>query len=102
LPEQRVRVGIVATSSCFTPQVSPSVVGHYHRAMRLVGELLRLSATDLANHLGCGHLSRLELAVAEGLARRPYRNDPIVDLLMERGREHEAGYLKHLRAQKLS
>ena len=77
------------------------MVGHYHRAMRLVGELLRLSATDLANHLGCGHLSRLELAVAEGLARRPYRNDPIVDLLMERGREHEAGYLKHLREQKL-
>jgi len=69
--------------------------------MRLVGELLRLSATDLANHLGCGHLSRLELAVAEGSGRRPYRNDPIVDLLMERGREHEAGYLKHLRAQKL-
>ena len=55
--------------------------------MRLVAELLRLSATDLANHLGCGHLSRLELAVAEGLTRRPYRNDPIVDLLMERGRE---------------
>src|SRR5262245_51927552 len=69
--------------------------------MRLVAELLRLSATDLANHLGCGHLSRLELGVAEGLARRPHRNDPIVDLLMERGREHEAGYLKHLRAQKL-
>jgi uncharacterized protein len=69
--------------------------------MRLIGELLRLSATDLANHLGCGHLSRLELAVAEGSTRRPYRNDPIVDLLMERGREHEVGYLKHLRAQKL-
>jgi uncharacterized protein len=69
--------------------------------MRLVAELLRFSATDLANHLGCGHLSRLELAVAEGRERRPHRNDPIVDLLMERGREHEAGYLKHLRAQKL-
>ncbi|HSC16416.1 MAG TPA: TM0106 family RecB-like putative nuclease [Gammaproteobacteria bacterium] len=69
--------------------------------MRFVAELLRLSATDLANHLGCGHLSRLELAVAEGRERRPHRNDPIVDLLMERGREHEAGYLKHLRALKL-
>jgi uncharacterized protein len=69
--------------------------------MRLVGELLRLSATDLANHLGCVHLSQLDLAVAEGRARRPHRNDPIVDLLAERGREHEAKYLKHLRAQKL-
>ena len=34
--------------------------------MRLVAELLRLSATDLANHLGCAHLSQLNLAVAEG------------------------------------
>jgi uncharacterized protein len=69
--------------------------------MRLVAELLRLSATDLANHLGCMHLSRLDLAVAEGLARRPHRRDPIVELLTARGREHEAAYLKHLRAQKL-
>jgi uncharacterized protein len=69
--------------------------------MRLVAELLRLSATDLSNHLGCVHLSQLDLAVAEGRARRPHRNDPIVELLAERGREHEAAYLRHLRAQKL-
>jgi len=69
--------------------------------MRFVAELLRLSATDLANHLGCIHLSQLDLAVAQGHARRPHRNDPIVELLAERGREHEAQYLKHLRAQKL-
>ncbi len=75
--------------------------GHYDPAMRLVAELLRLSATDLANHLGCAHLSRLELAVAEGRATRPHRNDPIVELLTERGREHEVGFLQHLRAQRL-
>ena len=69
--------------------------------MRLVAELLRLSATDLANHLGCAHLSQLDLAVAHGRARRPHRNDPIAELLAERGREHEAQYLKHLRAQRL-
>jgi uncharacterized protein len=69
--------------------------------MRLVTELLQLSATDLANHLGCVHLSGLNLAVAEGRATRPHRKDPIVDLLAERGREHEAAYLRHLRAQKL-
>src|SRR5689334_22049705 len=71
------------------------------RAMRLVGELLRFSATDLANHLSCAHLSELDLAAAEGRARRPHRQDPIVELLAERGRQHEAEYLKHLRAQKL-
>jgi predicted RecB family nuclease len=69
--------------------------------MRLVAELLRLSATDLANHLSCVHLSELERAVAEGRARKPRRSDPIVDLLTERGREHEIAYLEHLRAQKL-
>jgi predicted RecB family nuclease len=69
--------------------------------MRLVADLLQLSATDLANHLGCAHLSRLDLAVAEGRAERLHRRDPIVELLTERGREHEAAYLKHLRAAKL-
>jgi predicted RecB family nuclease len=69
--------------------------------MRLVAELLQLSATDLANHLGCVHLSGLNLAVAEGRAERPHRKDPIVELLTERGREHEAAYLRHLREQKL-
>jgi predicted RecB family nuclease len=69
--------------------------------MHLIADLLRLSATDLANHLGCVHLTRLDLAVAEGRARRPHRNDPIVDLLSERGREHEAAYLAHLRSRKL-
>ncbi len=68
--------------------------------MRLVDELLRLSATDLANHLGCAHLSRLDLAVAEGERRRPQRNDPVVDLLKERGAEHEAKYLEHLRSER--
>jgi predicted RecB family nuclease len=69
--------------------------------MRLVADLLQLSATDLANHLGCAHLSRLDLAVAEGRAERLHRRDPIVELLTERGREHEAAYLKQLRAEKL-
>ena len=51
--------------------------------MRFVAELLQLSATDLANHLGCAHLTGLDLAVAEGRAERLRRRDPIVDLLTE-------------------
>jgi uncharacterized protein len=66
--------------------------------MRIVDELLRLSATDLANHLGCVHLSNLNLAVAQGRARRPaHRDDPVTVLLEERGREHELAYLTELR-----
>ncbi len=67
--------------------------------MRLVDDYLRLSATDLANHLGCVHLSQLDRAVAEGRARRPQRNDPVGALLKERGFEHEAAYLTHLRTE---
>ncbi|HLF10447.1 MAG TPA: TM0106 family RecB-like putative nuclease, partial [Gammaproteobacteria bacterium] len=66
--------------------------------MRLVDELLRLSATDLANHLGCAHLSQLSRAAAEGRARKPKWDDPVAELLRERGIEHEAAYLAHLRA----
>jgi predicted RecB family nuclease len=65
--------------------------------MRLVDQLLRLSATDLANHLSCGHLSQLSRAVAEGRAKKPKWNDPIAAILRERGIEHEAAYLAHLR-----
>ncbi len=66
--------------------------------MHIVAELLRLSATDLANHLGCAHLSNLNLAVAQGRARRPARrDDPVALLLEERGREHERAYLARLR-----
>lgn len=65
--------------------------------MRLVDQLLRLSATDLANHLSCAHLSQQSLAVAEGRAKKPKWHDPIADILRERGMDHEAAYLAHLR-----
>ncbi|HUO67812.1 MAG TPA: TM0106 family RecB-like putative nuclease, partial [Gammaproteobacteria bacterium] len=66
--------------------------------MRLVDELLRLSATDLANHLGCIHLSELNRAAAQGLVRRPRWDDPLGELLRARGHEHEKAYLAHLRS----
>ncbi|MBI2969111.1 MAG: TM0106 family RecB-like putative nuclease [Gammaproteobacteria bacterium] len=65
--------------------------------MRLVNRILRLSATDLANHLGCAHLSQQNRAVAEGRARKPKWHDPIAAILQQRGIEHEAAYLAHLR-----
>ena len=72
----------------------------YDRGMHIVDELLRLSATDLANHLSCVHLSNLNLAVAQGGARRPpRRDDPVTVLLEERGREHERAYLAELRSR---
>ena len=65
--------------------------------MRLVDKQLRLSATDLANHLSCRHLSQLSRAAAEGRATKPKWHDPIAEILRERGITHEAEYLAHLR-----
>ncbi|HET6629427.1 MAG TPA: TM0106 family RecB-like putative nuclease [Woeseiaceae bacterium] len=65
--------------------------------MRLVDQRLHLSATDLANHLSCPHLSQLDRAAAEGRLRKPKWQDPITDILRERGFAHEAAYLDHLR-----
>ncbi|HSA56394.1 MAG TPA: hypothetical protein VLE53_11875 [Gemmatimonadaceae bacterium] len=61
--------------------------------MRLVGPDLTLSATDLANFLGCRHRTGLDKAAA--LGERPYvrRDDPLLELLRQRGEEHEAAWI---------
>src|SRR5262245_32129084 len=69
--------------------------------MRQAGDTLRLSATDLANHLACHHLSRLNLAVARGLRRPPDFFAPDAAILRERGNEHELAFLGHLEEQGL-
>ncbi len=66
--------------------------------MHREGASLRLSATDIANHLACRHLTQLDRAVAEGRAAAPAWRDPNLQLLRRRGMEHEAAYVKHLRA----
>jgi hypothetical protein len=52
-----------------------------------------VSASDLVAHLACGYLTQLERAVVAGKAKRPFREDPGLAVLVERGREHEARYL---------
>jgi hypothetical protein len=46
------------------------------------GQVL-FSATDLANHLGCVHLTTLERQVADGLLTREFRHAPMLELLIE-------------------
>lgn len=67
--------------------------------MKRIDTTLRLSASDLANHLGCRHLTGLDRAAAEGRATPPRRDDPARALLEQRGFAHEAAYVDHLRAQ---
>ena len=66
------------------------------------GKALRLSATDIANHLACRHLTELDRAVAEGLLAVPEWRDPSLELLRERGLVHERAYIEHLRSEGLS
>jgi uncharacterized protein len=63
--------------------------------MQIVDGMVRLAATDLANHVGCGHRTSLELQLARDGGSRP-SHDPLLDLLAERGRAHEEAYAQHL------
>ena len=51
------------------------------------------SATDLVGFLACGHRFELERAALAGLVTKPVRSDPTIELIQERGYEHERRYL---------
>jgi predicted RecB family nuclease len=68
--------------------------------MKFLDGTIRLSATDLANHLACRHLTALNRAVVENrLASPPQRAD--LTLLRDLGDKHERAYLAYLEAQGL-
>src|SRR5262245_12925281 len=64
--------------------------------MKVEGSTLRLSATDLAGHIGCRHLTELDRLVALEKLKPPVWSDPLLDVLRERGAVHEAGVLASL------
>src|SRR5258708_158395 len=66
--------------------------------MRLASGHLRLSATDLANHLACRHVTSLDLQVMSGKRAEPQLVAPDLLVIQEIGRRHEAAYLQHLAA----
>ncbi len=58
------------------------------------------SATDLLNFLGCDHATALDMQVmADGLARTKGEDDAYLEILKEKGNEHERAYLEKLRAE---
>jgi uncharacterized protein len=66
---------------------------------RIDGQIV-VSATDLAAWLACDHLASLELGALAGLWDRPWnRDDPELQLLRERGDEHERRFLERLRVE---
>jgi len=65
--------------------------------MRLEKQDIHTSATDLAKHLACRHLTALDLLAARGQIARMYRKDPALAVLEERGFRHERAYLTYLK-----
>jgi|SRR5579859_400724 len=63
---------------------------------------IRLSATDLSNHLVCHHLTANDLAVARGQKAAPQWKSPDTWILQQHGFEHEQNYLNHLESIGLS
>lgn len=58
--------------------------------------ILHFSATDLAGHLSCSHLTQLDAEVARGARAKPKSWDPLLEILRKRGDLHEKAYLDHL------
>lgn len=65
--------------------------------MKALSNALRLSATDLSNHLACAHLTTLDRGVALGRIAAATYWDPRSAALRERGEAHERAYLDALR-----
>jgi uncharacterized protein len=56
------------------------------------------SPSSIADFLACPHLTTLSRAFAEGKIKKPFFEDPGLDLLIRLGLEHELKYLNELRA----
>ena len=65
--------------------------------MQVKGSQPLFFATDLTDFLGCRHLSSLERLVAHGRISRPFTDDPLLEVLRQRGLEHEEAYVSTLR-----
>jgi predicted RecB family nuclease len=63
---------------------------------------IRLSASDLSNHLACRHLTALDIHVATGSRSAPAWNSPDAQILQERGIAHEEAYVEHLKSAGLA
>ncbi|MCC6317194.1 MAG: TM0106 family RecB-like putative nuclease [Gemmatimonadaceae bacterium] len=68
--------------------------------MQRLGDQVVLSATDLANFLSCRHRTALDRAATFGERAWPPRfEDPLLDILIARGKAHEAAYVASLQSK---
>src|SRR5215471_21407046 len=64
--------------------------------MKQFDHSVALSATDLANHLSCRHLTMLDLLLAKRQIAAPSWDNPHLRVLQQRGLEHEKAYIASL------
>ena len=69
--------------------------------MKYTSGIFQLSATDLSNYLGCNHLIYLNRLVALGEIKKPTWYDPSLEILIQRGQQHEAAYVQFLQEKGL-
>ena len=67
--------------------------------MKIIANRVRLSATDLANHVACVHLTTLDLAVEQQRLIRPQKTAWLPASLQQRGEAHERAYVDALRSR---
>jgi hypothetical protein len=67
--------------------------------VKLEAGRLRVAASDVANFLACGHLTRLDMLSARGELRPPYGYDAGFQDLVARGETHERAVLDGFFAQ---
>src|SRR5882672_311448 len=67
--------------------------------MKIIANRVRLSATDLANHVACVHLTALDLAVAQQRLNPPAKTAWLPLSMQQRGEAHERAYVDLLQAR---
>jgi len=65
--------------------------------MRIIHGSIRLTASDLSNHLACRHLTTLDLEVLGGKREPAAWAAPDLKVIQELGQRFERDYLEHLR-----
>jgi uncharacterized protein len=65
--------------------------------MRTIDSELVFSATDLVGYLNCQALTGFDRAVAEGTSTAPKVWNPLLEVLWQRGADHEQKYVEHLK-----
>jgi predicted RecB family nuclease len=70
--------------------------------MHKVAGTLNLTAGDLVGHLNCRYLTALDVRAVNGELDKPKIWDPALEVLAERGKLHERGFIEHIESSGLT